>query len=172
MGRPAKPIEIVMVDGKKHLTKEEIELRRKAQEKLRNKVTAFRASERVKNNPEAFAMFKKLKKLYKDAVYVDGADEQIINRYCLLTAEIDSMEALLDRMDAAVDKCEEPKQMVEMYKSITGMTGNIKSAREMLLKMEDRMLLNPTARIKNVPKKIKDDKPESKFNRFGGAQSG
>lgn len=171
MGRPAKPIELLRADGNKHLTKSEIEFRRNAEEALRNKrMKVFHPSERVKNNPEAFAMFKRLKKLYKDAAYVDGADEQIINRYCLLTSEIEHMETLLAKMEEKVDECETPKEMVDMYKSITGMTGNIKSARDMLLKMEDRMLLNPTARIKNVPKKA-EEKKRSKFDQYGSGNT-
>ena len=35
MGRSAKPIELLMVEGKKHLTKEEIEERRNVEIKVR-----------------------------------------------------------------------------------------------------------------------------------------
>ena len=43
-----------------------------------------------------------------------------------------------------------------------------------LLKMQDRLFLNPLARVKNVPKspaKPKDE-PTSKFGKFGGTRSG
>jgi hypothetical protein len=45
---------------------------------------------------------------------------------------------------------------------------------DMLIKMEDRLFLNPLAKVKNVPKRIKEeDKPVSKWNKFGvGSGSG
>ena len=40
---------------------------------------------------------------------------------------------------------------------------------DMLIKMEDRLFLNPLAKIKNVPKSTKDDDPpKSKWSNFGG----
>lgn len=40
---------------------------------------------------------------------------------------------------------------------------------DMLLKMQDRLFLNPSSKVKNVPKPKKDDRPPSKFGKFGGA---
>ncbi|MGG6311576.1 P27 family phage terminase small subunit [Paenibacillus macerans] len=43
---------------------------------------------------------------------------------------------------------------------------------DMLLKMQDRLFLNPSSKVKNVPKPKKDDKPQSKFAKFGANRSG
>ncbi|MNW42922.1 hypothetical protein D3C74_201070 [compost metagenome] len=43
---------------------------------------------------------------------------------------------------------------------------------DMLIKMQDRLFLNPLAKVKNVPKPKKDDKPISRFNKFGGGRGG
>lgn len=43
---------------------------------------------------------------------------------------------------------------------------------DMLIKMQDRLFLNPLAKVKNVPKPKKDDKPVSRFNKFGGGRGG
>jgi len=39
---------------------------------------------------------------------------------------------------------------------------------DMLIKMQDRLFLNPLAKIKNIPKQKKEEKPVSKFAKFGG----
>ncbi|WP_322925337.1 terminase [Paenibacillus campi] len=38
---------------------------------------------------------------------------------------------------------------------------------DMLLKMQDRLFLNPLSKVKNVPKAKEQEKPVSKFGRFG-----
>ncbi|TFE30826.1 P27 family phage terminase small subunit [Cohnella luojiensis] len=43
---------------------------------------------------------------------------------------------------------------------------------DMLLKMQDRLFLNPLAKVKNVPKPKKEEKPVSKFGKFGGGRGG
>ena len=42
---------------------------------------------------------------------------------------------------------------------------------DMLIKMEDRLFLNPLAKVKNVPK-VKEEKPKNKFDKFGTGKSG
>ena len=40
---------------------------------------------------------------------------------------------------------------------------------DMLIKMEDRLFLNPLAKVKNVPKQVKvEEAPESRWTKFGG----
>ena len=45
----------------------------------------FRESPAIKLDPIAHKEFLRLRKLYKQIQYVDGLDEQIINRYCKLS---------------------------------------------------------------------------------------
>jgi hypothetical protein len=165
-GRPSKPINLILLEGKTHLTKKQIAERQAKEESLKSNAL-FKANKKVKSNPVALEMFTKLQKLYKDIDYVDGLDENVINRYCLLTSEVDNMEILLQRMEDDIDKCETSAQMVTMYKSISGMEGNLNRSRDMLLKIEDRLFLNPTSRVKNVPKK-QEAPPENEFDRKFG----
>jgi phage terminase small subunit len=167
-GRHAKPIALHLQDGVKHLTKNEIEARKAKEEKLRSGSKIFRANSKVMANPVALQTFKKLKKLYKDIDYVEALDEAVINRYCLMTAEIDSLETLVSRMNGDLDECEEASDRVQLYKTIQGAEITINRIRDMLLKIEDRLFLNPTARVKNVPKKIEEKKSDSKWAKFGG----
>lgn len=166
MGRPRKPTDLILLEGKTHLTKEQIAKRLKEESSLNSK-TPYQPNKKVKNNPIALEMFKKLQKLYSKIDYIDGLDENIINRYCLLTAEVDGMETLLQRMESDIDKCETSAQMVTMYKSISGMEGNLNKSRDMLLKLEDRLFLNPTSRIKNVPQKQEEPQKTDLDRKFG-----
>lgn len=43
---------------------------------------------------------------------------------------------------------------------------------DMLIKMQDRLFLNPLSKVKSVPKPKQDDKPPSKFGKFGAGRSG
>lgn len=43
---------------------------------------------------------------------------------------------------------------------------------DMLIKMQDRLFLNPLSKVKSVPKQKKDEKPASKFGKFGAGRSG
>ncbi len=43
---------------------------------------------------------------------------------------------------------------------------------DMLLKLQDRLFLNPLAKVKNVPKPKKEEKPQSRFSKFSGGRSG
>lgn len=171
-GRPAKPIELHLQDGKKHLTKEEIAARQAQEQSLKSKKKYFKPSKEVMQNPAAIQVFKKLKSLYKDITYVEGMDEYIVNRYCLLSAETEALEKLLIKMNEDVDSCEKFSDRLDLYKAISGIERNLNQNRNMLLKIEDRIFLNPTARIKNVPKKPEGKKEPSRWQNFGGGMSG
>jgi phage terminase small subunit len=148
-----------MANGnKRHLTKEEIAARQEQENKLKSGVKNFKPSEQVLGNPAALCMFKKLKKLYKKIDYVEGLDENIINRYCLLSSQEISIQQLINHIQEDIDECAEYTDRMALYESITKATSTLNKTRDMLLKIEDRLLLNPTARIKNVPKK--DEKPK------------
>jgi phage terminase small subunit len=169
-GRPAKPIDLHLAEGRKHLTKEEIEARRAQENGLRSH-TKFRPSDKVMQNPVALQTFKKLKKLYKEIDYVDGLDELVINRYCIMTAEVESLEKMIARMDNDLDECENADSRVQLYKTIQNAEMTVNRLRDMLLKIEDRLFLNPTARIKNVPQKPKEEPHTSKWDSFTGGMN-
>ena len=167
MGRNAKPIGVLTLDGKKHLVKKEIEQRKVFEKSMQSGIKTFEPSEQVSNNPEALNMFNKLKALYKDITYVDGLDENIINRYCLIYSETTILQTILNILTKSIKKANFVERL-EISNRIINTIKAIQSSREMLLKLEDRLLLNPTARIKNIPKKIEETKEVSKFNKFGG----
>ena len=139
-GRPSKPVQLIKLEGKSHRTKAELEHREKMEKALYTGTT-FRESPAVRADPVAHREFLRLKKLYKNIQFVDGLDEQMINRYCLLISQ--------ER------KLMESDDFLALHKT-----------REMILKLEDRLFLNPVSRIKAIPKKPPEEEKESPMAKF------
>jgi phage terminase small subunit len=155
-GRSAKTIDWHVANGnRRHLSRNEMETRQEHEASVKSGVKNYKASEQVMKNMVALNQFKKLKKLFKNIDCIEGLDENIINRYCSITAETDALEKLLAKMNEDVDNCEDYSERISLYKTISGTLAGANKNRDMLLKIEDRLLMNPTARIKNVPPKPK-----------------
>jgi phage terminase small subunit len=150
-GRGSKPVQLLKLEGKSHRTKAELDHREKVEKSLYTG-TSFKESPAVKSDPVAHKEFLRLKKLYKKIEYVDGLDEQIINRYCLMVSEVESLKELLGKTDDA--------------KIIISLDKQINKKRDMLLKLEDRLFLNPTARVKAIPKNPNEPEKKSAMAEF------
>lgn len=168
-GRPATPIQLHLLNGnKRHLTKEEIEDRQQQEAKLKSGVKIYKPCDQVKKDKIAHAMFKKLKKLYESIEYVEGLDENVINRYCLLYSEYTRLRNM--RQDLADKYDDEPRleNKLMIADRIADIDTQLNKKMDLLLKLEDRLFLNPTARIKNVPKKKEEPKEPSEFEKNFG----
>lgn len=150
-GRGSKPAQLIKLEGKSHRTKSELEHREKMEKALYTGIS-FKESPAVKSDPVAHKEFLRLKKLYKNIEYVDGLDEQIINRYCMLVSQEHNMQQLINSIA-------EPAEKIGLYKDIN-------KTRELLLKLEDRLFLNPTARVKAIPKTPPEDNKKSPMADF------
>lgn len=170
-GRPSKPVQLIKLEGKSHRTKAELEHREKFEKALYTG-TKFKESPAVKSDPVAHKEFKRLKKLYKHIQYVDGLDEQIINRYCLLVSKEQSLQKLIDKMNEDVDNCEDFNDRIQLYKTISSALAKLNQIRNMLMKIEDRLFLNPTARIKSIPKKPPEEEEEDPMAALLSKRSG
>ena len=161
-GRPAKPIQLHLLNGnRRHLTKDEIAARKQQEAKLRSGAKTFKPSAQVKADLVAHAMFKKLQKLYRNIEYVEGLDENIINRYCLLHSEYVRLRDMRQELSERYLECETVEERLSLTERILEVDKRIEKKTDLLLKLEDRLFLNPTARIKNVPKK--EPEPEDSF---------
>lgn len=150
-GRSSKPVQLLKMEGKSHRTKEELEFREKAEKALYTG-TDFNESPAVKSDPIAHQEFLRLKELYKDIDYVDGLDEQVINRYCLLISQEQKLYNIINSV-------EDPIEQIGFYKELNKMQSSI-------LKLEDRLFLNPTARVRAIPKKPVEENKESPMAQF------
>jgi len=150
-GRGSKPVQLLKLEGKSHRTKAELEHREKSEKSLYTGID-FKESTAVKSDTVAHKEFLRLKKLYNNIQYVDGLDEQIINRYCLMVSEENYMRELF------VNETDDEVKL-ELYKTVT-------KTRDTMLKLEDRLFLNPTARVKSIPKNPVEDNKVSPMAGF------
>ena len=175
-GRPAKPIELHLKNGnKRHLTKAEIEFRKESEIKLGKKELLCPAY--VKNDVVAFSKWRELKSIFKDIEFVSSSDVTLIGRYCKTFSEYQMLLKSYQRISEIHYDCKEldefldssnesdndlfafkvKKQLRDLFSisAILTIESAINKKMDMLIKMEDRLFLNPLAKIKSVPKKEK-----------------
>ena len=192
VGRNAKPIDLIMADGnKRHLTKAEIEHRKNTEIRFGNDKLV--CPKHIKNDKIAYAKWKELIRLYKDFDFVASGDIGMLGRYCMAYSEYmdllerrtmvcqlmpkvddDENELIEDQLDAGNVHPKRIQKMIEKYEYILSIGGiisldkAINAKMDALVKMEDRLFLNPLAKIKNVPKKPpEEEKTELDQNGFG-----
>ena len=190
MGRNGQPIDILIANGKKHLTKEEIQQRKDSEIKVGTdtKTKSLRCPDYVKADINAFKRWKEIIKIYKDVDFVSSGDAGFLARYCKAYSEYiellerkkrinhisensDDVEDYILGSEAFNDRVK--KQLLDMIstEAILRLDTAINKKMDLLIKMEDRSFLNPLAKVKNVPQKPKEDKTPSKFARFGAGKN-
>lgn len=196
MGRNAKPTALHIAQGNPNrLTKEELAARQAAEVKLgKSELDKLRPPAFVKNDAVAFKCWKDCVKEYKSAAaqgveLLSSSDVGMLAMYCKTFSEYERLLKAYQRIDSIAANCEpleeymltsglfEMKAMQQLTNilSIDGLLRietAINKKMDMLIKMQDRLFLNPLAKVKNVPKPKKDDKPVSKFAKFGGGGRG
>jgi phage terminase small subunit len=198
MGRNAQPIELLQANGKKHLTKAEIEERKSSEIKIGTDTLTCPGF--VKSDMVAYKKWKEILKVYKDVDFVSSGDVGLLSRYCKSFSEyqdlLNSYQRIkeihydMKELDEAlngtyIDEDDEnkekqlfsykiKKQLRDMISvnALLAVEAAINKKMDMLIKMEDRLFLNPLSKIKNIPKPIKDETPESKFGKFGAGNCG
>lgn len=170
MARPRQPVDILVAKGKKHLTKAEISRRKESEIKLGT--NKFECPDYVKNDVIAYAKWKEIIKFFKEFDCFSSSDIGILGRYCMTFSEyhrllkhrqnidnIDYFESdeeaeLSDQLgeDVASDLIKKVNYIISAD-GVLKIDTAINKKMEMLIKMEDRLLLNPISKIKNVPKK-------------------
>ena len=91
-GRPAKPFTVLTSEKKSHRTKRELLQRREGEAALLSGVKIKEAPE-VRSNEEAHKEYRRVKKLLTAINKEDELYGAVINRYCLISAEIKGLEA-------------------------------------------------------------------------------
>ncbi|EHM37857.1 P27 family phage terminase small subunit [Anaeroglobus geminatus] len=182
-GRPAKPIELHLLNGnKRHLTKVEIEQRKKSEVQLgEHKLVC---PPYVRHDKNAYKKWKEIAKLYKDIDFVSSADVGLMARYCMAFSEYinltehrkvcatirvdtengedtDMLEVLAAKYPVkTAAKMFEKIEYVFSLSGVLAVDKALNAKMTTLVQMEDRLFLNPLAKIRNVPKKeVKQDDP-------------
>lgn len=163
MGRNAKPVSLHIAEGNPNrLTKAQIQQRQQSEIKLgKNDLSKVKPPEFIKRNTVAYSHWKQCMKEYKEAAeegieILASSDIDLLALYCMTYTEY---LGLLD-LDTSDFETEMKRQTA------------INKKMDMLMKMQDRLFLNPLAKVKNVPKPKEKERPESKFSKFGGGRGG
>jgi phage terminase small subunit len=172
MGRNAQRVDIILANGKsKHLTKAEIERRNEAEVKLgKSDLGRIKAPDYIKNDIIAFKQWEKLIKDYKEAAgngheILTTTDVDALAKYCVTYSEylslidrrrrVDEIDYVSFRDDSKKIKGTKRDSMNETLRldAVLKLESAINKKHDLLIKLEDRLFLNPLAKIKNVPKR-------------------
>lgn len=164
-GRNAQPLSIIKAKGHSHhLTKKEVERRKAAEIKISKKT--FKACPQVLMDPRALREFRRIKKLYQEIEFVGSLDEHLINQYCLSVAELDDLVAYLASTREKM-RSELPSMRADGISQFMAVDIEVRMKRQEIVRMSDRLYLNPVSRTKNVPKKAEDSKADPNASMFG-----
>jgi phage terminase small subunit len=163
VGRNAQPIDILRANGRKHLTKAEVTQRKKSEIKLGD--NKLKCPDFIKSDVEAFKKWKEITKIYKDIDFVSSGDVGLLARYCMTFSEYQrllinrkSVEEFEINWDSRWDvmfplEIRDGISRLLKLDTVLQLESAINKKMDMLIKMEDRLFLNPLAKVKNVPKK-------------------
>lgn len=196
MGRNAKPVALHIAEGNPNrLTKEQLKNRQAAEVKLgKTELTKLRPPVFVKNDDIALKYWKQLLKEYKSAAeqgveLLTSSDVGMLALYCKTYSEYERLlrayqsidQIAFDTIDLEqyLEDSEEfdykVRQQLRKMIAVDGLLRietAINKKMDMLIKMQDRLFLNPLAKVKNVPKPKNEEKKVSKFGKFGAGRGG
>ncbi|MFD2330657.1 terminase [Cohnella sp. GCM10020058] len=198
MPKNAQPIDVIQANGRKHLTKAEIRERQEGEVKLgKHELEKLKKPAFVSKDKTAAKLWNDLIKKYKSASeqgvdLLSSSDIGALALYCKTYSEYERLQeryqqidriqidedVLSDYLDQAEDVDGAGYKALKYLSQLASLDGALKietainKKMDMLLKLQDRLFLNPLAKIKNVPKPKKEEKAPSKFGRFGGAAGG
>jgi len=183
-GRPRKPIALHNADKKKHMGKEEREVRAQCEVTMGRLV--YTAPDAVKKNPEATKKWKEVISLYKSAKthLVTSSDNGVIGRYCLAYAEYlelveirrklnrvdmpendDILYEIADHMDEEFGK-RRANKLWDLFNGLLAVDGilkldkSINAKLKVIMDLENKLFLNPLAKIRSIPLDKPQEKPD------------
>lgn len=180
MPTPPKPYNVIVMEGKSHRTKSELEQREKAEKQLLTG-EILRERKEVKDNPISHKEFLRIVKILKKIEKNDAIYEAVINRYCLLQAECTDLEmrreefyemtqelretfnqatAEMANEDRLEHLMEFSRNMAKITASMVNCDKMIQSKRKMLLDIEKENIMTIAAALRSIPKKEKDEEED------------
>ncbi|MDE7303362.1 MAG: hypothetical protein K2N60_08620 [Oscillospiraceae bacterium] len=184
---------MIKMEGKSHRTKKELAQREAAESALSTGLPLKVRSE-VRNNKAAFKEFKRVSTLLKIIDKNDALVENVINRYCQITAEILDFEVKREEFSHGIEQLqvahdddvaahpnieERVLSDMEYFNTLAKMESNllaldkrIQDKRKMLLDIEKENIMTIAAQLRSIPKKDEDeadDDPMAKLFEERGA---
>ena len=162
MGRNAQPIDILTKTGRKHLTKAEIEGRKKTE--IKTGTNILRCPDYVKDDTNAFKKWKEIMRVYKAEDFVSSGDVGSLARYCMTYSEYLGLMEDRKNIKALRANWEKYSDMLPDYfvfqieqllklNPLLQIETAINKKNDLLTKAEDRSFLNILSKVKNVIKK-------------------
>lgn len=174
MGRNATSVTLQVAQGNPNrLTKKEIAERMASEVKLgKTDLDKLKPPVFIKQNAIALAQWKLHIKEYKSAAdqgveLLTSSDVNSLALYCKTFAEYAGLLSMYETLENKYGA-----DLTVVLDDLLKLETAINKKVDMLLKMQDRLFLNPLAKVKNVPKPKGKEKPQSKFAKFGGARLG
>ncbi|RJE88617.1 terminase [Paenibacillus sp. 1011MAR3C5] len=195
-GRRAKPIGLHLAQGNpSHLTKQEIEARQQNELKLGvQDLAKLKKPPFVAKDKTAAKLWNELIKEYKVAAeqnveLLTSSDVGALGLYCKTYSEYNRLLEAYQRVDNIAqdtdnlydyimeqdDYVMKSMSNIAQLASIDGILKietAINKKMDMLLKLQDRLFLNPLAKIKNVPKPAKKEAKQSAMGAFMNKRAG
>lgn len=160
---PKQPLQLSIYNGEKRKeSNEKMKEYKKHADKMHIGEKVFIASDEIREDEKALRKWNELVRLYKDFVFVTEVDQGTIEKYCLLHSEW--FKLLKDKKELQ----QENISMLEYYNKLDTLKidSQLNKKLDLLIKMEDRLYLNPLSRLKSVPKK-QEEKPVSQLEKLG-----
>lgn len=149
MANNKQPIDLLLLKGKKHLTKEEIE-QRKNEEVKANTDNIIAPSYLNKKQKERFNY---LAEELKEAKIISNLDVESLARYVVLEEQYNNIVKKINKLDILSEDYD--KLLIKQTKVFS-----------MLDKLNNQLCLNIIARCKVSVQKY-EEKPKNKFEKFG-----
>lgn len=196
MGRNAKPVSLHLAEGNPNrLTKEQLKNRQQAEVKLgKAEISKLKPPVFVKNDEIAHKHWKQHIKEYKVAAeqgveLLSSTDVGMLALYCKTYSEYErllmayqsidkiafnhiDLEVYMEESEEFDYKVKEQLRKMIAVDGLLRIETAINKKMDMLIKMQDRLFLNPLSKVKNVPKPKKEEKKVSKFGKFGAGRGG
>lgn len=169
MGRPSKPTKVITMEKKSHRTKKEIATR-KANEAATLSGFPLKEAADTKADDVAHKTFRTLKRLFKAIEKDDVIYSNTVNRYCMISAEVERLQEDRSRTEKMIQDSEgecEPKDFIEMMKLLMSIDRELKNKRQQLFAIEKESCMTIASALRSIPKKPENNTSELKRALYG-----
>lgn len=175
MARPAKSIDMIIAEGRNHITKAEIELRRKEEQALLTG-QAIKEWPATRMSPSAHKHFMRVRSLLGKIGKNDALNEPVINRYCIMLIEAEDMEEDMRSLSTqltVVEAMHERREMgdreylrkkADLLNQKVTLDRTLSSKRKMLLDIEKENIMTIASGLRSVTKRPKEEEQEDRMS--------
>lgn len=177
MARPSKPAKLIAIEGKSHRTKKEL-AHRQAKENETISGLPMKETPGVKKNPVAHKVFQSTRKMLKAIGKDDTLYSAVVNRYAMISAEVQKLEESRSLLQETLSEISEHKaEFAEFTEYLNAVSQNqkllldidkqLKAKRQQLFSIEKESCMTIASALRSIPKA-----PETKTSALKEALGG